>query len=151
MQNVLLLIGLFFPLAANSVTKSVTVDTLFNGAAEEYGIDEKLLRAVCWVETGHNVKAIRMNDGKPGLHSYGICQVQLGTARLMGFKGSVRSLGKPYHNIRMAAAYIRYQLKRYHGDHRKAIIAYNRGSYRSTVPYTDRYIANVFTAYKDKR
>jgi soluble lytic murein transglycosylase-like protein len=58
-----------------------------------------------------------------------VCQVKLGTARLMGFKGKEQQLIDPKTNINYAAKYLAYQLKRYKGDYKKAIVSYNRGSY----------------------
>jgi len=86
-----------------------------------------LLSAVCFVESGHNPHAINVSDG--GSASYGYCQLKLSTARDMGFRGHVSEL---WHNREVnrkyASEYLRYQLKRYGGDVRKAVSAYNCGS-----------------------
>lgn len=114
----------------NSATSSYadkTLNGLYKAKAKQHNVSFEVLRAICEVETGHNVKLKRTWDG--GSYSYGICQVKLATARAMGFKGTEKQLSSPDTNIEYAAKYLAYQLKRYNGNYEKAIVSYNRGSY----------------------
>jgi soluble lytic murein transglycosylase-like protein len=88
-----------------------------------------LLISICTVESGGHKQALNVNDG--GRTSYGYCQVQMRTARHMGFRGSVKELWlNPDLNMYYAGKYLEYQLKRYRSAE-KAIAAYNRGSFKA--------------------
>jgi soluble lytic murein transglycosylase-like protein len=114
---------------------------LFITASTQYGLPPKLLESVCFVETRHNPNAIHHNDGRTD--SYGICQIKLEAAQTVGFKGTSQSLMVPRVNIKYAAKLLAHQIKRYHGDIKKAIIAYNRGSAKllTSTKYSDRVIS----------
>lgn len=86
-----------------------------------------VMAALCSVESSGNPSAINPNDG--GSPSYGLCQIKLGTARMMGFKGTTEELWhNPEINHYYAMKYFKWQLERYDGDLLKAIAAYNSGS-----------------------
>jgi soluble lytic murein transglycosylase-like protein len=103
-----------------------------------------LVAAICHVESGHNPKAINIHDGDSP--SYGECQVKLKTARWLGFKGRITDLWTNSKiNREWAGNYLRYQLKRYKGDVRKAVSAYNCGS----VCKNDRYVREVMMKYRE--
>ena len=131
-----------FNMATNSF-KENTLESFYNKAAISNGVDYRVLKAICEVETNHNTKLKKIWDG--GSYSYGICQVKLGTARAMGFKGSDKELSNPEINIEFAARYLAYQLKRYKGNYKKAIVSYNRGSY--TNEETKSYQGKVALAF----
>ena len=97
-------------------------------AAYLTGVDKGLLTAICKVESGLNPDVVQLYDGRT--HSYGLCQVKLGTARQMKYETDGEGLLNPYQNARVAAKYLKWQLKRYQGDTKKAVIAYNQGTYR---------------------
>lgn len=118
------------------------VKGVFKIAAKEAGIPAKLLSAVCKVESGYR-NIITWDSGSA---SYGQCQVKLSTARDMGFKGGVSSLINPITNARVAARYLKFQLLRYNGDIKKAITAYNRGSYKKGVRKNNVYVTKVTLA-----
>jgi len=105
-------------------------------AALVAGVDPDLLSAICFVESGHNPKAYVHNDG--GSPSYGQCQIKMGTAKDMGFRGTKKELMSESVNALYSAKYLQYQRKRY-GSWEKAIIAYNAGR----VTYKTTYVNKV--------
>lgn len=124
----LLFLALILPFnVATSSFKENKLQTIYKTSATNNKINTDILKAVCEIESNHNLKLKKVWDG--GSYSYGICQVKLGTARFMGFKGKESELMKPEVNVEYAAKYLAYQLKRYNNDYKKAIVAYNRGSY----------------------
>ena len=84
-----------------------------------------LLSALCYVESGHNPKAINHNDG--GSPSFGKCQVKRDTAKLV--MGKYVNLMDERTNVMVAAKYLRRQYDRY-GNWDKAVLAYNAGKYK---------------------
>lgn len=129
---------------------ALTLLALFASATTEYNLPPKLLDALCFVESNHRPHVINRDDGKGD--SVGICQVQLRTARYMGYRGTEKGLLGPGTNILYAAKYLRYQLDRY-GDLEKAIAAYNAGSYRVKAgkPVNQKYVDKVMKAYRQER
>lgn len=108
-----------------------------------------LVSAICWVESSHRENAINIEDGNSA--SYGLCQIKLGTARLMGFRGGPLELWRnPKVNREYATKYFRYQMGRY-GSLDKAIAAYNAGSVRGGVIRNRAYVEKVLRAYKEGR
>lgn len=75
------------------------------------------------------------------LLSIGLCQVQLRTAKWLGYKGGVKGLLDPYANAYYAAKYLDYQYGRY-GSWIMAVKAYNAGQAR-TMKH-NRYSRRVF-------
>ena len=120
------------------------LNALFLAASLQFGLPQGMLKAVCYVETKHDVNAVSYYDGKT--HSYGICQVKLETARWLGFKGTEKELMKPKINIYYAGKYLAYQMRRYKNDVHRAITAYNRGNakklnFNNGSGYSKRVIA----------
>lgn len=105
-----------------------------------------LLLAVCTVESNLRPLAVNRDDGKTGQHSYGLCQLKLATASLMGYTGEADGLLRADTNARLAAKYLRRQYNRY-GSWELAVAAYNRGSPRM-LPNgrlsNDKYIKKVY-------
>ena len=149
----LLFLALLLPFnVASSSFHDKSLNAIYREAAKTNGIPVELLRAVCETESKHNLKVKRVWDG--GSYSYGVCQVKLGTARLLGFKGKEQQLIDPNTNIDYAAKYLAYQLKRYKGDYKKAIVSYNRGSYNKdeTMTYSGKvalaFLTNILKGNK---
>lgn len=101
------------------------LDILFMLTTIQLGLPADLLKSVCYTETKLNIVAIHHNDGRSS--SIGLCQIKLSSAKQMGFKGTEKKLFEPSNNIYYAGKYLNYQLKRYHGNIKKSIIAYNYG------------------------
>lgn len=144
MVKYILFLALLLPFnTASSSYKDNTLNGIYREASKRNSINADILKAICAIETNHNVKLKRVWDG--GSYSYGICQVKLATARAMGFKGTDKELSTVNINIEYAAKYLAYQLKRYKGDYKKAIVSYNRGSYTGDEKLG--YSAKVALAY----
>lgn len=102
-----------------------TLILVFATVTSTFDLPSGLLSALCYVESGHNVKAVSENDG--GTKSHGVCQIKLGMARAMGFKGTGATLREPTNNIYYAGKLLDYQIKRC-GSIAKGVRAYNSGS-----------------------
>lgn len=117
----------------------------------ELGLPPGLLSAVCYVESKHQVSSYRPADGTAD--SIGVCQVQLPTARSLGYKGPGSALRKPETNIYWAGRYLSHQLDRYQ-DFAKAISAYNAGTARTNTKgqlKNRKYVNLVMTAWEQGR
>lgn len=125
---------------------------LFIQTTTTFNLPPGLIGGLCYVESNHNIRAMHINDG--GADSVGVCQIKLGTARVLGFKGSTRDLKIPSANVYYAGKYLRYQLDRYNGDVRKGVSAYNAGTHRVDEygqTKNRRYVAKVFEAWSQER
>lgn len=116
-----------------------------------FGLPSNLLSSICYIESNHNPNKIHFNDGNG--NSVGICQVKFKTAKWLGFKGSEKELMDSKVNIYYAALYLRYHIKRYHGDVSKAIIAYNMGHAKGLThtSYSDKVIRQWRTTQNERR
>lgn len=117
-----------------------TLSAIFLAVTIQNHLPPKLLSSLCWVESKHDIHAIHKDDGTED--SLGICQLHLSTAREMGYKGTRQQLMQPTTNIRYAAKYLKFQLRRYNNNIAKAVIAYNRGNSRGLT--TSKYQTKVF-------
>lgn len=117
---------------------SLYLYSLFLSAAIRYSISVNLLIGLCSTESRLDMNAINYNDGQPGVHSYGLGQIQYPTARHMGYKRDRHCTGyhinkcgllKPEINLDLSAKYLKYQLDRYKGNINKALSAYNAGTF----------------------
>lgn len=133
-----LLLGLFSPVDDIHETFTQTDIVL--------GLPDGLLESLCNVESGLDPNAVRLNDGGPGRHAIGICQVHARTAKYLGLttncKRATRNcvLFDPTVNILTAGLYLKKQLNRYKGNTRKAISAYNAGT---ATKVNRRYVDKV--------
>lgn len=115
-----------------------------NGQAND--LPQGLLESICFVESRYNINAVHKDDG--GTDSLGLCQIKLRTAKWLGFKGTERELMEPQANAYYAAKYLKYNLKRYHGNMIQAVIAYNAGNANGKV-FTS-YSRKVMRAFKTR-
>lgn len=117
-----------------------TLTALLLTTSVQFGLPSGLLDSVCWVESGHNPTAIHKHDGDSD--SIGLCQIKYKTAKWLGFKGREKDLYNPKINAYYAAKYLQYQIKRYNGNTKKAIIAYNIGNAKqlTNTAYSDKVI-----------
>jgi len=128
--------------APPSIPASIVLQDL-RAAAKQVGISSDLLVAVCWVESNHRNVPVRMDGATP---SYGVCQVKLETAEHMDqvfrhrIKATPARLNQPRINAFYAAKYLKYQLKRYRGDWKRAADAYNKGR---AVSVASEYVQRV--------
>lgn len=114
-------------------------------AAKIVGIDPFILLSVCMVESHHRVVNFFGDNGAP---SYGICQLQLNTAREFDPSVDALALQIPIVNATIAAKYIKQQTRKYknrwHG-----VAAYNAGSLRLVdgKPFNQEYVDKVNKHY----
>lgn len=84
-----------------------------------------LTLAICSVESDFR-NVYKKDDG--GSPSYGICQIKHSTAEWISDREFEEDLlMDPEHNYLFAHMYVKYQLKRYKGNLKCAISAYNAG------------------------
>ncbi len=129
------------------------IETIIVRAAKKSGVPAHLLLAVCWIESHYKTHLSEAPDGKTP--SYGICQVKLETAQYMDFfykhkyRATPQKLRDPYINALYASKYIQYQLKRYDNDWKKAVAAYNQGSFYDRAP-NSKYVKKVELAFEER-
>lgn len=121
-----------------------SLSVLFMLTSVQLNLPSDLLSSVCYVETGHRESVIHRKDGQGD--SLGVCQIKLKTARQMGFKGSEEQLLLPVYNIHYAGLYLSHQIKRYHGNLKKAVIAYNLGHTNNLT--STKYQRKVFKYWR---
>lgn len=114
-------------------------------AAKKVYVSGALLLAICTHESGLTNALVEHDGGSP---TYGICQVKLDTAKMLGFTGTAKDLMTPDINAKWAAKYLKYQHERYDGDWCKTVSAYNAGTYveskkRPGYPRNLAYVRNV--------
>ena len=114
--------------------------------AQGLAVSKDLLKALCTVESGLRPNVI-VNDSN-GHKSIGLCQIQLRTARFMGYTGSEERLLRPHVNMYFAAKYLLYQFERYGQDWDKALGAYNQGFWSLKRP-NKKYVDKVSKIYEN--
>lgn len=114
-------------------------------AAQRFGIDPLLIKAVIWTESCFNCRAVSKRGAE------GLMQLMPETARDMG----VRDPFDPEENILGGTRYLRKLLDMFQGDLRLALAAYNLGPERvqllGRVPHireTKEYIEQVMHHYR---
>jgi hypothetical protein len=114
-------------------------------AAERYGVEESLIKAVIRIESGFNSRAVSPKGAR------GLMQLMPGTASMLG----VRDSFDPRQNIDGGVRHLRGLIDRFSSDLKLALAAYNAGEqavvnhggippYRETRDYVTR-ILGLFT------
>jgi soluble lytic murein transglycosylase-like protein len=110
------------------------------GAAERYGVSERLVAAVIRVESGFNAQAISRKGAR------GLMQLMPATANTLG----VRDAFNPAQNIDGGVRHLRGLMERYRNNIPLALAAYNAGEQAVTVyggvppyPETQEYVARI--------
>jgi len=116
------------------------VDSLITAAARKQALSSELLRAVMRQESGFKPCAVSIKGAE------GLMQLMPATA----WELHVVDPFDPKQNVQGGAAYLKQLLKRYNGDLRLALVAYNAGPARadqldpSEYPLeTQQYLANI--------
>ncbi len=122
----------------------LTLSAIFLSISTYYSLPPNLLSSICYIESTHNIKAIHHDDGSGD--SLGVCQIKLSTAQDLGFKGTAEQLMVPATNIKYAGKYLKSQIKRYDGNVKKAVIAYNLG-HAGQLTYT-KYQDKVYKYWR---
>lgn len=131
---------------------TLTLAAVFTLVSTTYDLPKGLLSATCFVESGHRIQVVNHKDG--GSRSNGVCQMKLATAKYLGFQGTEKELMKPEVNVYWAGLYLQRQLKRYDGDVRHAVAAYNAGSLRLDDKgniRNQKYVTKVYMAWSEGR
>ncbi len=133
--------------ASSLSTGTVSMDRLFEQAADRYGVDADLLKAIGKAESGFDPSVVSSAG------AIGVMQLMPGTAQSLG-------VSNPYdaeQNIMGGAKYISQLLDKYDGDVQLALAAYNAGSgnvdkYGGIPPFgeTQNYVNRVL-GYMDQQ
>ena len=97
--------------------QSSSFDDILKNAAQRYGLDPALLKAVAHAESNFSPLAVSHTGAK------GIMQLMDATARQLGVEDSF----DPAQNIEGGARFLRQLLDRYDGNEMLAVAAYNAG------------------------
>jgi soluble lytic murein transglycosylase-like protein len=103
--------------------------------------------AIAKVESNCNPDALGDDN-----RSLGLFQVQMGTARLLGFKGTRKELLNPKINYAYARIYMEHLKKKYKGNLCRVLYVYNSGDYAALKykTFCDKiYPRKIFKAIKD--
>ena len=121
-------------------------DHIIRQAAQTHGISEGLIKAVMHTESGFNVNA------RSPVGAQGLMQLMPATAR----RFNVSNAYDPHENIMAGAKYLAWLLKRFNGNTRLAIAAYNAGEgnvdkYGDVPPFreTRDYVKRVTSRYQN--
>ncbi|KJR43827.1 Lytic transglycosylase-like, catalytic domain protein [Candidatus Magnetoovum chiemensis] len=121
-------------------------EDMVKSAASEYSVDPELIHAVIMVESGGNSEAVSRCGAK------GLMQLMPATAKDLGVRNSL----DPKENIMGGTKYLSQLIKRYDGDTRRALAAYNWGMGNveknpNRMPKeTKNYIAKVEKIYAQR-
>jgi hypothetical protein len=125
--------------------KEVSLEDIFEKAADKYNVSIDLLKAIAKQESNFNANAV----SKSG--AMGVMQLMPATAKGLG----VNDAFNPEQNIMGGAKYISKLLDQYNGDTKLALAAYNAGSgnvrkYGGIPPFkeTQNYVVKVMQYYK---
>lgn len=130
---------------AAALSCSSELDAYFTEAAEAYGVDVNLLKAIAKAESNFNP------DATSSAGAMGIMQLMPSTAESLGITDAYNA----YDNIMGGAKIISQNLEKYDGDLSLALAAYNAGSgnvdkYGGIPPFTEtqNYVKKVMAYYE---
>ncbi|WHP05488.1 lytic transglycosylase domain-containing protein [Acinetobacter corruptisaponis] len=123
-------------------------DQLIRQAAQQHGVSEGLVKAIMHTESGFNINA------RSPVGAQGLMQLMPATAR----RFNVNNAYDPQQNIFGGVKYLSWLLKRFNGDTRLAIAAYNAGEgnvdkyggippFRETQDYVRRVTSRLQNLY----
>ncbi len=124
--------------------ESKSLNDIFEAAAKKYNVPVELLKAIGKQESSFNPKAVSRSGAQ------GVMQLMPATAKYLGVTDSFDA----EQNIMGGAKYIAELLKKYDGDTKLALAAYNAGSgnvakYKGIPPFeeTQNYVKKVMAYY----
>ena len=128
--------------------KTLPFGQLIHDKAQKYDVDPALVAAVIEQESRFKPRA------KSPVGARGLMQLMPRTGYWMG----ARNLYNPEQNVDAGVKYLKYLDKRFKGDTRKVVAAYNAGEgnvmrYRGTPPFRETriYVRNVMRNYEKRQ
>jgi soluble lytic murein transglycosylase len=120
-------------------------DKIITKAAKRHGVLFSLIKSVISVESGFNPRAVSSKGAK------GLMQIMPGNYQSL----AIRNPFDPYQNIMGGAHYLKRMIKRFDGQLKLVLAAYNAGPeavarYKGIPPYpeTQEYVKRVFRALR---
>jgi soluble lytic murein transglycosylase-like protein len=120
------------------------LDLIILHAAEQFGVDPRLLHAVIYQESRYKT------DARSGAGAQGLMQMIPATAKRFNCDNAY----DPQANVTAGAKYLRWLLERFDGDVALALAGYNAGEgavdkYDGVPPYseTQKYVRNIIGHY----
>ena len=120
----------------------LTIKGLLVNAERKHNIPKGILDAIARVESNHDYDAFVKHDGSTRKSSFGLMQLQLASARQVGFKGKSKELLTPEVNIEYASLYLKLILKSHKNDVARSLTCYNAGP-NSSLCRSKRYSSYV--------
>lgn len=121
----LLILCIFLTICPIAKGKVINSCELIKQAKQFGAINPQLVLAVSEIESSRNSKVIGKLD--PRAYHYGLMQLKLGTARMLGFTGQPKDLLNWKLNLRYGIIYLNNKLLKYRSLH-AATAAYNAGA-----------------------
>lgn len=135
----------------------VSLKQYIDNVEGHYKLPKNLLAAIINVESGGAIGAVNPNDGTKLqklqgkiVKSVGLMQLQLATARHMGFRGKLKDLILPVVNIEYGARYLRQLLDTHHNNIAQALTCFNSGPASSScinrqyTPYVGKVLNSLY-------
>jgi soluble lytic murein transglycosylase-like protein len=105
--------------------------------AKQHNVPQAMFHALILVESNYKEDAVNKSAK---IRSYGLTQLTLATAkRFCGL--TKKNIMDPLRNMECGARVLRYQIERYKGNLKKALSAYNAGTY---TPKNTKYVKKIY-------
>jgi soluble lytic murein transglycosylase-like protein len=139
-------------LIPSSLAAGVTnIDKYISNVEKHYNLPTGIISAIIKVESGGKILAINHNDGTSAqkskgmiVKSLGLMQIQLATAKHMGFKGNYKELLNPIVNIEYGGKYLRWLLDKNNNNIAQSLGCFNSG------PNSEVCRKQIYTQYVGK-
>lgn len=117
-------LSIILAVSLSNIANASEVESLTKRYESQYGLQNGMLRTILLMESNLNANAVNLSAPVP---SYGISQITMQT--FTSFCGGTReNIMDIRANMACAARYLAFQLKRFNGDIRRTIMAYNEGT-----------------------
>ncbi|WP_110929102.1 lytic transglycosylase domain-containing protein [Bacillus massiliglaciei] len=130
--------------ASPATAKATDIDSIISKASSQYNVPEKLIKSVIRQESNFNPEA------KSYAGASGLMQLMPATAKSLG----VENVFDPEDNVMGGVKYLSQMLKKYDGDIKTALAAYNAGpgnvdKYNGVPPFkeTQNYVEKIMNHF----